>query len=326
MASCLRTRDAAGDHDRQRALLAGAQGEVTRLLDLYRTSPPDLWFTYHLYYKAPDLIGPAVCRALDIPYVVVEGSHAAKRLHGPWADFAARAKDAMARADAVIALNRSDMAGLAGVVSAERLHHLPPFIGHRARPAVRHGSTKPVRLLAIGMMRGGDKMQSYRALARVLRGLRGSNWTLTIVGAGPEATQVHAAFQPVRDRVTWAGALPPSHLARTIARHDLMVWPAVNEAFGMALVEAACLGLPVIAGRTGGVPDVVHDGETGMLVPPHDDQAMRRAIAGLVRQPRLRQRLGAAAWRRAGRVHGFKGAARQLDRIVRNVEARSCGS
>lgn len=326
VASRLRTREAAGEIGRQQELLSAARGEITRLLDHFRALPPDIWLTYHLYYKAPDLIGPTVCRTLGIPYVVVEGSHAAKRMQGPWANFATRARDALNQADAVIALNRSDMVGLTGIVAAERMHHLPPFMQCRAQPTVRRSNDQPVRLLAIGMMRSGDKLRSYRALARALRGLRGSNWTLTIVGDGPAAIQVRTAFQPVRNRVNWAGARPPSHLARIIADHDLMVWPAVNEAFGMALVQAACLGLPVIAGRTGGVPDVVHDGETGALVPPLDDHAMRRTIAGMIRQPRLRQRLGAAAWRRASRVHAFKGAAGQLDRIVRDVEAQKCGS
>jgi len=326
IASRLRTREPAGDRARQAELTEQAAGEIARLLDLYRTAPPDLWFTYHLYYKAPDLVGPAVCKALNIPYVVVEASHAARRMQGPWGDFAERARSAMASADAVIALNRSDLAGLAGTVPTERLHHLHPFMRCRARPPVRRGNSGPVRLLAIGMMRGGDKLQSYRALARALRRPGLTNWRLTIVGDGPEALQVRAAFQPVREWVAWTGALPPSHLARVIRRHDLMVWPAVNEAFGMALVEASCLGLPILAGATGGVPDVVRHGRTGILVPPQHDHAMHRAIADLVRHPRLRHRFADAAWRRASRVHAFEGAVRQLDAIVRNLEVASCGS
>src|SRR5258708_24281091 len=46
---------------------------------------PELWFTYHLYYKAPDWLGPAVSEALGIPYVIAEASYAPKRAHGPWA-------------------------------------------------------------------------------------------------------------------------------------------------------------------------------------------------------------------------------------------------
>ncbi len=316
IASRLRTREAAGDPHRQQELLGEARREVDRLLHRYAAAPPDLWFTYHLYYKAPDLIGPEVSEALNIPYVVVEASHAAKRLTGLWSDFASRAQAAIASADCVIALNRSDMAALAGIVPAERMHHLPPFMSGRARPATGFRPRQPLRLLAIGMMRGGDKLASFRALALALRRSGHADWTLTIVGDGPEARQVHTAFQPIRNRVRWTGAVPPSHLARVIGQHDLMVWPAVNEAFGMGLVEASCHGLPAIAGRTGGVPDVVIDGRTGVLVPPQDQHAMSRAITGLIRHPRTRLKLGNAAWHRASRIHAFAGAVRQLDTII----------
>ena len=64
-----------------------------------RTSRPRLWFTYHVYYKAPDWIGPRVARGLGIPYVVAEGSRAAKRAQGPWALGHAGAEAALDRAD-----------------------------------------------------------------------------------------------------------------------------------------------------------------------------------------------------------------------------------
>ncbi|MDF1720098.1 MAG: glycosyltransferase family 4 protein [Minwuia sp.] len=326
VASQLRTREPAGNSQTQADLLDMGKQEVARLLALYKTAPPDLWFTYHLYYKAPDLIGPSVCRALGIPYVVAEASHAGKRMQGPWAIFAETALQAIIQAGAVIALNRADMDGLGGLVVPERLHHLHPFIRGRVRPGRRKHAAGPVRLLAIGMMRGGDKLQSYRALARAVRGLRASDWHLTIVGGGPMSRRIRAAFQPVRERVTWTGTMPPSHLGRIIADHDLMVWPAVNEAFGMALVEACCHGLPIVAGRVGGVPDVVAHAETGILVPPENDHALRQAIASMIRNPQQRQRLGSAAWRRASRLHGFDGATRRIDRIIRNVTGASCGS
>src|SRR5579859_5659357 len=75
VASRLRSFDGAGDPARQ-ARIAARSGQIAnRLIDRWRRQPhaaPDLWFTYHLYYKAPDWIGPAVSQALRIPYVTAE--------------------------------------------------------------------------------------------------------------------------------------------------------------------------------------------------------------------------------------------------------------
>lgn len=319
LVSRLRTREPDGDAERQRLLLAEADREIVRLARELSVRPPDLWFTYHLYYKAPDLIGPAVSQQLGIPYVVAEASDATKRLAGPWSDFARRARQAIRDADAVLTLNRADEAAVADLVAPERLHGIPPFIRTRPRPGRCRPRHRTVRLLAIGMMRSGDKLASYRELAGALRGLGSADWSLTIVGDGPAAQRVRIAFGPVRNRVRWRGRVAPAQLAGIMRDHDLMVWPAVNEAFGMALVEGACLGLPIIAGRTGGVPDVVEHGHTGLLVEPHDRHVLMRAVRTLLRQPAVRRRMGGNAWRRATGRHGFAAAVRKLDMILNEL-------
>lgn len=318
VASRLRTREQEGNPDRQRKLLAEADAEIARLVRELGPKPPDLWFTYHVYYKAPDLIGPEISRRLGIPYVVAEASHAPRRLEGPWSDFARRARQAIADADAVLSLNPADTGGLMDLAHG-RLHDIRPFIRTRPRPARRSQHRRTVRLLAVGMMRPGDKLASYRELAAALRGLGSEDWRLTIVGDGSAAQQVRSAFAPLRDRVDWRGRASPAHLAGIMRDHDMMVWPAVNEAFGMALVEAACTGLPIVAGRTGGVPDIVAHGRTGVLVEPHDRHALTQAIRALLRRPAARKRLGSLAWRRATARHGFAAAARKLDMILNDL-------
>src|SRR5690606_23918173 len=97
----LRTFDGAGDRKIQERLRAEGEREAERLIAEYGTLPPAarprVWFTYHVYYKAPDWTGPRVAAALGIPYAVAEGSRAAKRAGGPWAlghEGAERALDA----------------------------------------------------------------------------------------------------------------------------------------------------------------------------------------------------------------------------------------
>ena len=88
LANRLRSRDAEGDEDRQSRLAKIGRARAERLLRRFVARPksarPDLWFTYHVYYKAPDWIGPRVADGLAIPYVVAEASVANKRAGGPW--------------------------------------------------------------------------------------------------------------------------------------------------------------------------------------------------------------------------------------------------
>src|SRR3984957_6727288 len=90
---------------------------------------PELWLTYHLYYKAPDWLGPAVAAALDIPYVVAEASFAAKRAGGPWDKGHRAVGAALRQADRVIGLNRADREGVLPLLAhPDRWLAFPPFI------------------------------------------------------------------------------------------------------------------------------------------------------------------------------------------------------
>ena len=73
---------------------------------------------------------------------------------------------------------------------------------------------------------------------------------------------------------------------------DLFVLPTRDEAFGIVFQEAAAAGLPAIGSRLNAVPEIVQDGETGLLVPPGDRDALARAIDALLASPELRRDLG----------------------------------
>ena len=114
-----------------------------------------------------------------------------------------------------------------------------------------------------------------------------------------------------------ADALPGLYAAA-----DAYLWPAVNEAYGMAFLEAQAAGLPVVAGRTGGVPEVV--GETGILTAAGDTAAFAEAVASLLDDESYRRELGARARERVLREHGLERAALVLDRSLRDlVEGRA---
>ena len=331
LASRLRSREPAGDPARQARLARVGAACARRLLRRYGARPagerPQLWFTYHLYYKAPDWIGPQVAKALAIPYVVAEASLAPKRAGGPW-DASHRAVEAALRQAAlVIALNPADLACLP---EPAKTRQLAPFIAagpfrsaaadrarHRARLAARHG-LDPAQpwLIAVAMMREGDKLASYRLLAGALGRLTGRHWQLLIVGDGPARPAVERAFAGLTPRVRFTGLLAADALAPHLAASDILVWPAVREAFGLALLEAQAAGLPVVAGASGGVPAVVRDGETGLLAPEGDAERFASAVAALLDDPRRRRVMAATAAERAARAHDIEAAAQRLDGLL----------
>jgi glycosyltransferase involved in cell wall biosynthesis len=294
---------------------------VRRWREPGRTNRPDLWFTYHLYHKAPDWIGPPVATALGIPYVAAEASHAPRRADGPWAAGHRAAAAAILRAAALLTFSARDAAGLRALVPADRIVLLPPFLDTAPFAAIAHTPADPPRIIAVGMMREGDKARSYAVLAAALQRLADRPWTLTVIGDGPARAEIEALFDPARTR--FRGALAPDDMPAALAEADLMAWPAVNEAFGMALLEAQAAGLPVVAGAAGGpdggVAAIVRDGETGLLAPADDKAAFAAALAAVLDDPARRRAMGAAARANALAHHDIAAAAEILDRTLRRA-------
>src|SRR5262245_49491736 len=342
LASRFRSRDGTGDPARQQALSDLGQHLARRLVRQYHArvsaERPELWFTYHLYYKAPDWLGPAVCAALDIPYVVAEASHANKRSDGPWEVGHRGAAAAIAHADAIINLNPADRAGLLGVADPSAIHvMLNPFIDGadfaaaanrrdalRKELAQRFGldAEKPW-LLTVAMMRNGDKLASFRVLGAALDQLRDRSWQLLVVGDGPARAAVEATLASLgRARIHYAGRRLAEELPQFYAPADLLVWPAVNEAYGMVLLEAQAAGVPVVAGATGGVPTVVAGDRTGLLTVPGDASDFALAVRTLLDDPARRQKMGETAKELIAEEHDIGTAARILDRAVHDAANR----
>ncbi|HSA90064.1 MAG TPA: glycosyltransferase family 4 protein [Burkholderiales bacterium] len=331
--STFRSYDADGEPARQEGLRRQGEALAARLAAQWRAASaherPDLWFTYHVYYKAPDWLGPAVSEALGIPYVIAEASHAHKRAGGPWAIGHAAAAQAIGHARLVIAPSRHDLAGLKELVAPERLVHLPPFVDpgpyaaaalarsrHRARLAAGRGLDPAVPWIAVAaMMRPGDKLASYRALAGALARLADLPWRLVVAGDGAARAEVQAALESaVPGRAAFLGTLGNRDLAEMYAACDLYAWPAVNEAYGMALLEAQAAGLPVVSRAARGVPDVVVDGRTGVLV--EDEGALSGAIRALLVDAERRAALGRAAAAFVAAERSIDSAAGRLKRLL----------
>ena len=121
--SRFRSLDIQGDRKRQRQLAEDAGIEARRLSEQLLTvtagERPDLWFSYHLYHKAPDWIGPSVTTRLGIPYVVAEASYAPSQENGPWDIGLRQTAKALSQARGVLSLNPRDLKCIQGLLNPD---------------------------------------------------------------------------------------------------------------------------------------------------------------------------------------------------------------
>ncbi len=318
LASRLRTWRKAPDEVHFKEICEETAREKDRLLKTFdrQGNRPDIWLTYHNYYKAPDTLGPEMAAALGIPFVLIEASRASKRKHGPWAESFAASERALKRADLVASLHSRDEEGIAAVVPDSHRMRLPPFIDTAlfARTDSRLIQGKPPLLLTIAMMRPGDKFSSYQLLARALKKLDDLEWHLTIVGDGKTRDEIEPLFDG--PRYTFKGAMKKEQVAECCKAADIFVWPAINEAFGMVFIEAQAASLAVVAGASLGVPDVVANGRTGLLVPPGDANAFADALRTLLTDDDLCRTLRQNAGAYIQEEHSLDIGRRRLDACI----------
>jgi glycosyltransferase involved in cell wall biosynthesis len=280
-----------------------------------RRSPgdrPRLWLTYQNYHRCPDLIGPVVATALDVPYVLVDTAVSTASRHTPFRAWASAARQAVRRADLVFAMSPRDLPRLAALrgarFAAERLCLLPPAVDvarfdadaaararHRAWLAGRVVAPDGPLLLCVAMLRSADKLDSYRLLAAALARLPGP-WRLVVVGDGPARHEVETLLAPLpAGRVALVGAVEPEALAPFYLGADVLAFPGLGEALGLVYLEAAAAGLPVVACEGPG-PTAMVAPAGGVLTRP-DPEAFAAALAGILGDPAGREAMGAAARR-----------------------------
>jgi len=174
-------------------------------------------------------------------------------------------------------------------------------------PKNENGGT--LRILTVGRLhprKGQDRL--IRALGLIPRELK-SGIKLGIVGSGNKfgfGDRLRALAESADFKVEFHGDISNAQLQDLYARADLFAMTSVPyrnsiEGFGLVYLEAAAHGLPIIANRLGGVEDAVSNGENGILVAPDDESALANALARLIENKSLREKMGAKSleWARA---------------------------
>jgi glycosyltransferase involved in cell wall biosynthesis len=149
----------------------------------------------------------------------------------------------------------------------------------------------------VGAVGGMTAKKGHVHLVRAARTLIASvpEARVVIVGLPIEEAPVRAAIAEagLRDRVVLAGYRPEA--SRVLPAFDVFVSPSLFEGMPVSLLEAMATGLPPVATRVGGVPEVATDGVDALLVPPRDEAALAAALISLLTDPARRRALGAAA-------------------------------
>ncbi|HSL84680.1 MAG TPA: glycosyltransferase [Thermoanaerobaculia bacterium] len=143
-----------------------------------------------------------------------------------------------------------------------------------------------------------------------------------VVGDGPERRRLEegAAAAGLGEAVVFTGFR--RDVPALLAAADLFVLPTRDDAFPTVLLEAQAAGVAVVASRAGGVPEIVEDGATGVLVPPGDPAALARAVSALLADPAARRRLAEAGRRRTEERFSADAWLARLDAVYSQVLGR----
>jgi len=334
LASRLRSWEGKGDPRRQKEIQDRGLKKAKQLIGHYKMLPlaqrPHCWFTYHLYHKAPDWIGPEVCNALSIPYLVAEASVSPRQADGAWRPGYRASLRAIRRADAVFCLNPIDAVEVKTVAAPNtEIIGLTPFLESspplrnkaalRHRIAVeRHIDPHQYWLLCVAMMRRGSKAESYLLLADALRQVERKDRQLLIIGDGPAGERIKRAFQPCAD-IHFLGRQEKNHVRQYMTASDLFIWPAIKEAFGMAILESLACGLPVIAGRSGGIDRIVEHKRTGILINDINGADLAAQIDRLLASPDRLSAMSAQSRKKFLAYHTIEKGAETLKKTVLRV-------
>ena len=240
----------------------------------------------------------------------------ARRLLDPLAD--ALARRALRDADGVrtISAYTTELVRAEGIEPAAEFAafmDLEPFLANPVVPL-----PKAPRVLFVGVL---ERYKAFDVLADAWRRVVVSapEAVLHVVGQGALAPVAEGLVEELPERVEWSPSMTAEDVAAALDSATLLVLPSRSEGMGRVVIEAAARARGVVGSRVGGIPDVVADGESGVLVPPDDADVLAEALARVLSDRALAERLGAEARRR---VEPWLASPEEYARRVRDLVDR----
>lgn len=312
--------------------------ERLRVVSDLQKDPPDIWLSYHCYYKAPDLLGPYCAKKLNIPYVIFQGIYSTKRRKvlktkpGFYLN-----KRVLQTAQLVFTNKRRDELNLLRLLPREQICYLPPGI-HTKQFAFDSSARDKfhkeweikdeVVIMAAAMFRPGVKTKGLKILISACTDLKnkGRRIRLVIAGDGKTRKEVQQYADVLGESALFCGKIPRKELYTLYSGADIFAFPGIEESLGMVYLEAQCCGLPVVAFQDWGGGEAVIDGQTGLLSPAAHPEQFTENLDKLILQQDLRQQLGKQAAEHVRANHELSASYNQLnsklEQIAENIKQR----
>ena len=279
--------------------------ERDRVTSAQKSSPADIWLSYHTYYKAPDLLGPICSSRLSMPYVIFQGIYSTKRKRSlkTFPGFLLN-RTALQAAQVVFTNKKTDEHNLKRLLPEERVKYISPglipdqfnfdLVARRALKEQWNVGERRV-VMTTAMLRPGVKTNGVIKVIDSCAELRkrGHDLILIVIGDGVNRSMIEQeGREKLSDNILFLGKIPRHELYRYYSAADVFAFPGIEEALGMVYLEAQSAGLPVVAFNNWGAKEAVIHNQTGLLSPAEKPEAFTQDIETLVvdRDRRIKMR------------------------------------
>ena len=279
--------------------------ERTRIIRGMKNAPPDIWLSYHTYYKAPDLLGPACSAGLSIPYAIFQGMYSTKRRRRlkTFPGFLLNRK-ALLAAQVVFTNKKTDERNLKRILPEQRIKYIAPgltpgqfnfdLVSRRALKEQWNVENQTV-VMTTAMLRPGVKTAGVIKVINSCAEIRqsGKSIMLVVIGDGVNRTMIEQeGKKKLSGDILFLGKIPRHELYRYYSAADIFAFPGIEEALGMVYLEAQSAGLPVVAFKDWGAKEAVVHEKTGLLSSAEEPDAFRQDIETLIvdRDRRIKMR------------------------------------
>lgn len=306
--------------------------ERHRVIQELRENPPDIWLSYHCYYKAPDLLGPYCARKLGIPYVIFQGIYSTKRrrkmktMPGFYLN-----RRALTSAQLVITNKRRDELNLLRLLPRDRVCYIAPGIHSKtfqfnaqARETYRKkwNIEDQTVVMSAAMFRPGVKTAGLKIVMQSCAELldQGKKIQLVIAGDGSCREELQKlGNELLGGNITFLGKVARDQLHGIYSGADIFAFPGIDESFGMVYTEAQSCGLPVVAYSDWGGSEAAVDHKTGLLSPAARPEQFTKNIGRLIDDISLRKKFGLQAAEHVRENHELNSTYAYLDNILQRL-------
>ena len=273
------------------------------LHEVFERGDFDVVHSHHAFTPTP-LLALAYARNADVPSVLTNHSIPGRAYDGTMGDILSSAlyplRQYLNLADHIVAVSQAAADFMSLLVDYVPISVIPNGVDcelFKPRPDVKRSGRRILYVSRLVNRKGPHVL--IRAFKRVVGEIPDAD--LVIVGDGylGSALRMMTYDLGLVDSVKFLGDISSERLARIYASSDIFVLPSLHaESFGMVLLEAMASEVPVVASETGGVPEVVKDGDEGILVKPGDEEQLAQAILELLRSEERRSQMAKAGRRK----------------------------